>query len=417
MRLFDAMILVLGIIGSLSWAVFSGKDGFKGGNAMIVARSISIASTIDGQIDNNPPAVGTRVSPDELLVRVFDRRIDRSRLTDFESEINYLEREIKNMTQQQVQILALLEKFESRANSYAVWKRRDIELRNVEQIQQLEVAKKHSQLKLDEVSRAAQLFDQQQTSSVNLKIAKTESEIARNKVGLSQAKVERSELMLRAFERDGVFFENGDTSYWEKEVDSLKARYLDNLTQISTLNARLIRARAQAEVESARIGSNYSEEHRAPFRGMVNATFVIKGTRVTSGTSLLEVLDCANPVVIVPIPEHRMSEFSTGMDVTVYPIDSDQVLTGKIKYISSGPLIGHDTSLQVQENLTLGGMRAIVSLDVQSSQNKSSQSCEAARKAIAVIHTESLYSSVSEWVSAYLSIFLPDAEAQTASAG
>lgn len=412
MRLFDIMILAVGILAAVSWTIVSSKDGFKVNNSTIVARSILVSSTIDGQIDNDPPEVGTQVSSKDLLVRVFDNRIDRSRLVEFESQIEYLNQEVENATAQNRDLMALLKDYEQRAKTYSVWMLQDVQLRNVESTKQLEVAKKQNQLKTGEVKRAAQLFSQKHTSGVNLTIAETEAEIARSQVDLTRAQLQRNRLLLQSLENDGVFFENGDTSYWAKMVDTLKVRYLDNRNKIATLNAQLIRARSQADVERARIGTSFAEEHNAPFDGMVNASFVTKGTRVVSGTSLMEVLDCANPIVIVPLPEHRLGEFSVGMKVSIYPIDSEQEIPGTIKYISSAPLIGHDKSLQIQQELTLRGVRAVVGFDDREMFGNSDKSCETAHKAVVVVHMDSVFDSLSDWlntnmpmVAGYLSVF------------
>lgn len=127
---------------------------------------------------------------------------------------------------------------------------------------------------------------------------------------------------------------------------------------------------------------------------MVNARYVTESTRVTSGTTLLQLLDCTHPVVIIPIPDNRTSEFSIGQRVTVYPVDSERTLPGSISYISSGPMIGSDTSIQIQQAVVLDGNRAIVSLDEDPAQGERTASCETSRKAVAVIHTESIFDRV-----------------------
>jgi multidrug resistance efflux pump len=54
-------------------------------------------------------------------------------------------------------------------------------------------------------------------------------------------------------------------------------------------------------VERQRLQTDFIEEHRSPFSGVVNAVYITKGAHVKSGTTLMEVLDCSKPVVIVPI--------------------------------------------------------------------------------------------------------------------
>ncbi|MCF6199099.1 MAG: HlyD family efflux transporter periplasmic adaptor subunit [Hyphomicrobiaceae bacterium] len=403
MRKIDVIVLAVGILAAIGWVSYSGKDGFKGSNAMIVARSITIASTIDGQIDNQPPPVGSRVSSKQLLVHIQNNRIDRSRLVEFKSQIDYLQREIESAKGQQREVSTLLEQFKKRAKIYSRWMLSDIKLRRAVKQKRLDVAKKRSELRAREVNQAELLFRKKITSRVNVRVARTKAEIARNEVGLTEAQFQRASLLLRSLQSEGVFFENGDTSYWAKMVDTLNVRSLDNKSRIAQLEAQLVRTKLQEKVEGIRIKSSYTEEHRAPFRGIINASFVNKGSKVTSGTSLVQLLDCTQPVVIIPIPEHRIGAFSVGMKVSVYPIDSDDKLMGTIKYISSGALIGHDKTIQMQQNQLLNGNRAIVSLDHGIPDKEGKLSCETSRKAVVIIHNRS-QSKGGSWLSSLLGL-------------
>ncbi len=398
MRKFDILVLIIGIIGAVSWVIISSKDGYKTNNATIVARNISVTSTIDGQVENSPPAVGEKVTLNELLVRIQNGRFDRSRLVEFESRVVYLKSEIENIRTQQAELQLLLKKFKARARSYSHWLLADARLKQLENNARLEVARSRDKLKNQELQRATQLYKKKLTSDANMQLAKIEMTIASKQLTLSKAQFSRSELMLASLESDGVFFENGDTSYWAKMDDTVQVRYLDNVAKLATLKLQLDQAGVQAAVEGARINSSFAEEHRAPFSGVVNASYVTRGTRVTTGTNLYQILDCTQPVIIIPIPDNRISEFSVGLNVTVYPTDSVEALPGKISYVTSGALIGNDASIQIEQGLILRGNRAIVKLD-QNPQSGQGQSCETARKAVVVIHTESTFDNVVAWVS------------------
>ena len=397
MRKVDAIILLIGGIEMIFWTLLTNMDGFKGNNSTIVARSIAITATIDGQVENNPPKVGAWVNSDDLLARIYNNRFDRGRLIEYETQIAFLESEIANIQAQQASLGTLQDEFEHRADAYAHWILNDLELNRSESSAQLDVAKARKRLEDKEVQRVHQLYTKKLTSEVDMQIAKTEAEIASAQVELNTAQWNRSELMLQTMVDSGVFFENGDTSYWAKMVDTLSIRHFDNLDRVSMLEAQLIQARAQAKAETTRTNSSFAEEHLAPFTGVINARYVTQGTKVTSGTNLLQILDCANPIIIIPIPDNRISEFSVGLEVTVYPTDSEQALPGKISYISSGPMMGSDTSIQLQQDITLDGNRAIVSLDEVQDLGDPSQSCETARKAVVVIHTRSVFDTVAAW--------------------
>ena len=398
MRKIDWTVLAVGLVGALIWAAVSGMDGFKSSNAMIVARSISITSTIDGHVDNEPPEVGARVSPAELLVRIHDNRIDRGRLIDFDSEIEFLQHDIRNALRQQHDLDELLSYFQDKATAHATWIKSDIELRKQENMRLLEIAQQTRNLKNDHAARTAELYENKHVSNALLDTASAEAAIAASQVELSRTQIRRDQLLQRSLASNGAFFDNGDASYWDRMADEITLRQLDNLNNISTLNAQLDRAKTQAGVERTRIGSTVEEEHRAPFAGLVNATYVNEGTRVARGTRLLQFLDCANPIVIVPLPEHRIAEFDAGMRVTVYPVDTEDALPGRIEYISSGPIIGHDQTLLVQEDLTVRGVRAVVSFTERQFQDDPEKPCQSAHRAVVVIHTESIFRMASGWM-------------------
>jgi multidrug resistance efflux pump len=357
---------------------------------------------MNGQVVNDPPAVGARINSHDLLARVSNSRFDRSRLTDFESQIVYLESEIANLRTEQNDLDALQADFAQRAAVYADWMLGDTKLKRKESSAQHDVAKARKRLEDEEVDRARQLYEKQLVSEVEMQIEKTQAEIAAAQVRLSGANLERQSLMLKSMASDGMFAEStfsedGDASYWDKMRDSLRIRALDNRSSLVRLESQLLQAKTQAHAESTRIDSSFSEEHRAPFDGKVSARFVTQGTRVTAGSDLLQILNCTEPVAIVPIPDNRVSEFAVGMKVSIYPIDTEQELSGRIEYISSGPMLEGDTSIRIQQEFTMGGNRAIVSIDGDPQAGESLQSCETARVAVAVIHTNSLLASLAFW--------------------
>ncbi len=118
MRKVDLTILLVGIAAAIAWTVVSGKDGYKGSNAIIVARNIAVMATIEGQIANQPPAAGDRVSAGEVLVRVHNPRMDQSRLVEFRSEIEFLENELDSIRAQQTALKMFHDRYATAAQRY-----------------------------------------------------------------------------------------------------------------------------------------------------------------------------------------------------------------------------------------------------------------------------------------------------------
>ena len=401
MKRSDFLILLLAVLVASGWVIFSGRNGFSVSNAMIVARSISVISTIDGRVERAGPPVGSEVTSNQLLALIRNGRIDRARSAELESRINFLQTEIANAQNERKGLVSLLRSFEKRGTSFSDWRIEDLRLEKSVTTHELNAAIERNTLKTKEVERTASLFKKSYISSVNLEIAETEAQITRSQVEAARAKLSRIKLLLQTAESKNTFFGDGETSYWAKTIDALNLRVFDNANRISTLRAQLEQTQAQAKVESKQIKTNFVEEHRAPFDGIVNAVFVTTGSRVNSGTPLLQVLDCSQPIAIVPIPEHRFGEFSVGQRVTVNPIDSDKTIDGTIKLVSSGPLLGRDKTITVQQDMTLSGNNVIVGFDEQDRAHASPGSCDSARKAIVTIHTKSLFDKIAGWFQGY----------------
>lgn len=398
MKLRDLLILFAAILVATGWVIFSGKDGFKVPNGMIVARSIPVVSTIEGTVELAKWEVGTKVVKDQLLASIQNHRIDLSRTSDLQSQYFFLRSEIENAKKEREGLTALHKKFEKRRISLLAWRLKDLRLRQSVMDHELKAAAERSELKTKEVQRTRMLFKKAHISNVNLDTAVAEAAIAKTALESAKANLARARLLIEtANANDTIIFEDGETSYWDKTIDELNLRLFDNSTKLMTLQAEQKRNQAQLEVENARMKNNFIERHRAPFNGVVNAVFVANGARVNTGTPLFQVLDCSHPVAIVPIPEHRFSEFSVGQKVTVQPIDSERTIRGTIKLMSNGALLGRDTTLAVQQDMTITGPRVVVGFDAQNRSHASVESCESARKAQITIHTISLFDKMAGW--------------------
>lgn len=391
MRKLDFGVLILGIFVAAGWSIFSGRNGFETDSAVIVARSISIASTINGKVVSSGPEVGAKVSTDDLLLKIEDGRIDRGRLAELQSEQAFLLREISNVAAGSTKLNALRDQFQKRSSAYNAWATKDLRLRKNVMERNLDAAVQRNKLDVDAIARTETLFQKNAVSKATLDTAAIKAEISRNQAEASNIELSRANFHAESIGTGGPFLEGGDTTYWEKMIDAIDLKLLDNNSTLLTLKAELSRAQAQAEVEIARIDSSFTEEHRATTSGIVNAVFVNRGSRVAGGTPLFQILDCAHPIIIVPLPEQRIGEFSIGQNVTIYPVDSDETLTGRIQYISSGPLIGQDKTIAVQQEITLQGNRAIVAFDRDFNTENTLENCDPTRLAKAVIRTETLF--------------------------
>ncbi len=401
MKILESAILIIAILGGVSWTILSTRDGYTQTNAMIVARSIDISSTIDGEVKNTQLAVGSHLQANDVLVTIRNTRVDYSRVIELTTKINYLKSEITNAKKTKEGLQKLLNDFEKRSTSYSVWLKNDLHLKNEIKKQEYLIAVKKKHLMIQELKRLKTLAKKKLISVVEFQKAQLEAEIANNQEKIMKAELTRSQQVAKAVANKNIASENGDASYWQQNIDSLTLRILESNQKIKELAAQLTQFSEQEKVEQSRLKTDFIETHRAPFTGVVNAVYVTKGAHVKSGTVLMQILDCSNPVVIVPIPDAYFSDFVVGQKVTINPIDSEESLIGSIQYISSGPLISQDKTIALQQELTAKGNHAVIRFESNQLNNRAISSCDTTRRATVTIPIHSLYDSITEWMASF----------------
>lgn len=385
MRLVETGILGTIIIGGIFLLVLSSTEGYKQNNAMIVARSIDIYSSISGDVVDKPASIGASFSLNDLLIKIRNNRVDQGRLTELKTKVEYLKQEITNAQNKQQKLQQLLTGLQDQFVAYKKWLKQDLELKSKVKKHELDVAKKQKKLKTQDLTHSQSLLNKKVISTASLDSAKTLVEIAETRRQVIAADLQRLQFLQQSLSAGQVFFENGNVSYWQENINSIKLNLIDTQSHINELKSQLQQYSEQMRVEHERLDTDFAEEHRAPFSGVVNALYVTKGAHINSGALLMQLLDCSNPVVIVPIPELKSGEFSVGEKVKISPVNSNRTYSGVIKYISSGPLINLDKSIALRQELTAKGMYAVIIFDSGIQAETIGETCDAERRAVVLI--------------------------------
>ena len=406
MRKVNVIFAVLLALGLAVWLVLSDLGGYTSRSAMIMARSTSVVSTIDGEVAEVLATVGAKVSAGSLLVTIRNDRIDRNRQTELRSQQAFLEREIVTAEAQKAELGRMMQRFTDKASAYQAWMTKDLEILRKQTFHRLKAAEASRVAKAAEVERQSKLFEKSLVKISVLEQVKAEAAIAQNRMRALRAELARVELRAASIETAGALRENGNVSYWDEVGNTLEMRLLDQQRQIATMTARLTQVEDQILVEDQRLGRSVSEEHRAQFDGVINAVLTSEGERVIAGANLLEVLDCANPIAIVSVPEHRFGDFYIGQKATIHPLDSEEKISGAVQHISSGALISRDTSIAASPDLKLGGNKVIVAFEnrpqTSGSAAPSARSCDTARRAAVTIETDTLAGKIGRLVTRLL---------------
>lgn len=392
-----ALFLGLGLV---AWVLFADYGGYTSRNAMIIARSTSVVSTIDGEVMAISAGIGSTVDRGSPLVTVQNDRLDRNRLTELESQQAFLEREIGTAEARGAELDAKIAAFDGKAAAFLAWMVDDLKIQRTKTAHKLEAANALHAMKATEAAQMAELLQTSQINAPLLEQARSEAIIKKNEALALKAEMARIDLRLASVRSVGVLQENGSASYWEEARDRVDLQLLKNHQDIATMTATLVQLDQQIQAERQRIGKASVEQHKAPFDGVINAVLTSRGERVIAGANLVEVLDCANPIAIVSVPEHRFGEFHAGQRAVIKPLDSDEHIEGAVQHISSSALISRDTSIATSPDLQLGGNKVIVALESDGRRPSDRASCDTARRAVVTIETETLVDSVGQRLAA-----------------
>jgi multidrug resistance efflux pump len=379
-------------VSLIAWVLMADFGGYTSRSAMIIARSTPIVSTMAGEVTYMAASAGSKVTAGSLLATVRNNRIDRSHLTELLATKTFLEQEIITTESQNTELRDRQNRLAGLATTYRRWAQQDLNILHEQKQYQLRAAEETYATKKIDLERQERLLKGSGISNVVRDLARSDVTIALNKMEALRAELARIELQITASNESGAMFrEDGDTNYWEQSSDATALRLLDNRRQIAAMRAQLTQLDQQIDAENERLQTSYIEQHIAQFDGIVNAVLISKDELVTAGTTLMEVLDCANPIAIVSIPDYRVGDFFIGQKAVIRPVDSNSLIAGVIQHISSGSLISRDTTIAAYPELMFAGNKAIIALENNGQKlndlNAPAASCDTARRAVVTIET------------------------------
>ncbi len=81
---------------------------------------------------------------------------------------------------------------------------------------------------IEEVNRIQVLVNKKLISHVELQTARSKADIISNQEKVSRAELTRSQQLLKSVVNNDIASASGDASYWQKSIDSITLRILDN---------------------------------------------------------------------------------------------------------------------------------------------------------------------------------------------
>lgn len=310
--------------------------------AIVTTRVITIRAPIDGQIDRliSAPEVGTAVRSGAVLLRITNRRADRSRLDDLRRLIAQVESE-RSAAGERLELLRSQQTgLVEQTQAFQRGRVRELEER---------VAEIESQIKAAVATRTEAGAALLRTSI--LADNGIQSKAAHERAERDDAVAEQAETTLRSrlagvkveldAARQGMFV--GD-SYNDRPSSSQHADEV--MLQIGELQAdlrahdeRLDHLRTELSAEAERYADQSAVELSAPVAGSVWEQLAAPGEEVRRGQDLMRLLDCSGLVVAAAVNERVYEKLHVGDPATFRLLGDTADYSGRVIRLSglAGP--------------------------------------------------------------------------------
>jgi RND family efflux transporter MFP subunit len=150
--------------------------------------------------------------------------------------------------------------------------------------------------------------------------------------------VEKDQVLLRLeSDRQKTVYDQAMTQFDKARIEFERLEKLHNESLISEseyLNAKFAYDQARLQSETAKRDLDYTEV-RAPIKGIITARSVKVGDKVTTGTSIFEIINLESTVAVVHAPEQYLPKLKKDMQARLISATLDnQVFEGYVKRIA-----------------------------------------------------------------------------------
>jgi len=299
--------------------------------AVINARTITVAAPIDGRVTAAPPAEGTSVAAGASLLRIDNPVVDRSRLGELEATRTRTQAELDGNKQLietlQQQIAAL----DAQAAAY-----RDAATNR------LDLAAREAQADLTAAQAAAteadRMLSRKQALAAAGWLAAADLDTAQKQAAGADANSQRAELAAKriADERDaatrGIFVTDNTNGapYAQQRTDEFRLRLAEAQAQAGAAQARLTQIDSEIAAEQARVEHLSSAEVKAPFAGVVWRPDVTTGSAIGHDGRLMTLIDCSSLFVTGSFSSRQFDNLHPGATATVRLADTGAEYAGTV---------------------------------------------------------------------------------------
>jgi multidrug resistance efflux pump len=251
--------------------------------------------------------------PGMSLLRIVNRRADRSRLDELRRLISQLEGEKAALVMRRDDLKTLHEELERQASAFRIGRIRQVEARVGElkgEISGAEATYNETQRVLERVKHLAHTGTMTEAA---LDKAKRDVTVAAGALAALRHRLEGTEIELNGL-RQGIFIGDSynDQPRSAQRADELAQRLSELAADIHAHETRLAGLRADLEQESKRYAERASADLVVPVRSSIWEVMTAPSETVVRGQDLARLLDCSGVVVTATVGETAYNRLRIG---------------------------------------------------------------------------------------------------------
>ncbi|NOY71668.1 MAG: HlyD family efflux transporter periplasmic adaptor subunit [Gammaproteobacteria bacterium] len=322
------------VIALALWAFLPGLIYPVSRNAVVNAQVMTIRAPIQGEIISLLSTAGQITSKGELIARIEDNRIDRSKQAAMLAEqatllekMRALEKEVAELNNFQGRLKNNAKAYQSLVNKHyvALLAETDTKLTAIRAIASETKAK---------LGRQSILFSKGLTTQAAFDAIQREDRVARAELKEVERVIERLGVERESAMR-GVYIGDGfnNVPYSQQRGDEIDLLLQVVQSNLRDADIRLREVGRQIDVEQERLASNSGADLIAPDDGHIWLDLVSVGEYVTAGTPLMQIAKVSHLFLIVTLNERHFETISIGDPATIDFIGSQGKLDGTVERI------------------------------------------------------------------------------------
>jgi multidrug resistance efflux pump len=305
--------------------------------AVVNARLVTLRAPIDGEIAVTPGTlqVGANLAAGATLLRIVNRRADRSRLDDLRRMVAGLREERLVLDAKIKSIQAKHAEFIEQTKSFQHGRIKQLEARAAEIDSEIAAA----DVKFEDATELLQRMSTLESKGVQTPVARDrarrEEEVAAQAITGAQQRARAVAVELDAA-RAGTFVGDSynDRPRSSQHADELQEQLIGLTAELRLHDARAARLETELVEETARFNDLAEAKIVAPANANVWEVLTAPGEEVRRGQDLVRLLDCNTAVVTATVSESVYNRLRVGARARFRFRDDNKDLEGRVVHLT-----------------------------------------------------------------------------------